>query len=150
MTSKISEVYLILDPNFGGKIASLPTGVPAWIIMSDENEPFIRRWWAANPDTPFEHGITGFLERPLATADTTFASELESIEMHHGPYSEAPSFTSLKVLGMRLTEQARQELLFLGFREISETEDDFIATRTERDALVRRYDRTRFAPDRSE
>lgn len=142
MTREISEVYLILDPQFGDKIASLPTGTPAWIIMSKMNEPFIRRWWAENRESSLESGITGFLEQPLT--DSYFASQLDNIELHHGPYSEVPPFRSLKVLGMRLTDQARQELLAFGFEEISETDEGFVAMRTEQEALVRRYDRSRF------
>jgi hypothetical protein len=147
LRNELSEVYLIFDPNFGNKIDDLPTGVPAWIVMSDENEVFIRRFWAANPDRDWEHGITGFSKLADADAETQFASQLENIEKHHGPYSEAPPFTTLKVLGMRLTEQARQQLLFLGFAEFSESHDGFTATRTEQEARVRRYDRARWLGD---
>lgn len=123
------EVILILDPCFGKEIYSLPPGILAWIIMSAENEPLIREWWAKNQGCDYEHGITGFHETPGAEPEAYFSTQLLNIEQHHGPHGETPSFTALRVMGMPLTRTARYELSELGFSEFTEVEEGFSATR---------------------
>jgi hypothetical protein len=45
MSEKPYTVYVVVDPNFGERLASLPIGIPVWIVDTPSNKPVAQRLW---------------------------------------------------------------------------------------------------------
>ena len=56
-------------------------------------------------------------------------SQLDTIELHHGPYSADPPYTQLEVFGTALSEEMRTELRQYGFNEFQPTAEGFRCSR---------------------
>ena len=132
-------VLVILDSGFGEKLRSIPVGQPVWITMSPENEPTVRSLWECREAPDHLTGITGFRFDNGVSAEDRFLAELDSIDLHHGPYSSTSPYTEIVVMGARLTAEVRAELSELGFAEFAETQDGFAARRSHEEAM-RRYE----------
>jgi hypothetical protein len=64
-----------------------------------------------------------------------FLAELDTINLHHGPYSTASSYAEIAVKGARTTAEVRAGLSEFGFTDFTETEDGFTARRTQEEAM---------------
>lgn len=132
---KESLVVVILDPTFGENLRTIPAGQPVWITMSPANEPVIRSLWSTG-QSPTNHltGITGFHFDEGVSAEDRLLAELDTIDLHHGPYSSPAPYTEIAVRGARLTSDVRSGLWEYGFSDFTETEDGFTARRTPEEA----------------
>jgi len=134
--SLAGSVLVVLERNFGERLRQIwQPGRPAWIVMSPFNEPAVRSLWASHPGTNHLTGITSFQFDPDATPEDSFVNCLDTIDLHHGPYSGKTSYTELEVIGAQLTRDVREALHELGFAEFSERADGFVARRSEEEAL---------------
>lgn len=124
MATRSHKVWLVVDPRFGERLASLPTGQPTWIVDSPVNKPVIQRLRLQRPDrgTHFT-GITSFVG--VGTPDDDLVERLDDIDLHHGAYGE------IEVIGAAPSDAAIQRLKELGFRIAAMTNVGFIAVRTE-------------------
>jgi hypothetical protein len=138
MTSPVSRLLVVIDPHFGARLQSAWTNQPVWAVMSPVNEPVIRTLWGAHPQRNHQVGLTGFSIDANATAEDQFLDELDTIDLHHGPYSSATSYTELEVIGCPLTVPVHQALTQLGFSQFSSERDGFTATRTREEAATPR------------
>ena len=132
------SVLVIVDPAFGEKLRAVPTGQPVWIAMSPANEPVVRSLWDGQGAPDHLTGITGFSFDESVSAEDLFLAELDTVDLHHGPYSSASSYTEIAVRGTRPTANVRAGLLEFGFTDFTDTEDGFIARRTQEEAMRRR------------
>lgn len=132
------SVLVIVDPAFGEKLRAVPTGQPVWIAMSPANEPVVRSLWAGQGAPDHLTGITGFSFEESVSAEDLLLAELDTVDLHHGPYSSASSYTEIAVKGTRPTANVRAGLLEFGFTDFTDTEDGFIARRTQEEAMRRR------------
>jgi hypothetical protein len=102
--------------------------------MSPANEVVVRSLWAQPPTHNHLSGITGFGYEQGVAAEDRLLSELDTIDLHHGPYSTTSPYTTLKVIGAQLTATLRSELSTSGFSTFQQSSEGFIATRSEEDA----------------
>ena len=102
--------------------------------MSPVNEPVIRSLWALRPEVNELTEITGFRFDANVPAAKRFLDELDTIDLHHGAYSNGTSYTELEVIGAPLTVPIRLTLLQLGFADFSENRYSFIARRSDEEA----------------
>jgi hypothetical protein len=56
-------------------------------------------------------------------------SELDAIDLHHGPHSANPPYTILQVVGASLSDRVEAELSRLGFDEFQSSSAGFCAVR---------------------
>jgi hypothetical protein len=129
---------VILDPDYGERLREVPSGQPTWITMSPVNEPVIRSLWALRSDSSQLTGITGFSYQKDASPADRFLQELDTIDLHHGPYSSDAPYTELEVVGAQLTPSVRSALAKIGFSEFRNTPSGFIALRSDEEAITRR------------
>jgi hypothetical protein len=132
------SVLVIVDPDFGEKLRAIPVGRPVWITMSPANEPIVRSLWESRKSTNHLTGITGFHFDREISAEGRFHAELDTINLHHGPYSSTSPYTEIEVMGVRLTAEIRADLSELGFTDFTEAGDGFAARRTHEEAMRRR------------
>jgi hypothetical protein len=129
------SVLVVMDPNCGERLRAMwQPGRPAWIVMSPTNEPTVRSLGAAHPGKDHLTGITSFNFDPDARPEKSFLSYLDTIDLHHGPYSSENPYTVLEVIGARLTVDVREALSELGFDEFVEQGDVFSARRSTEEA----------------
>jgi hypothetical protein len=133
-----ARLLVVLDPAFGQRLQGLPPGRPAWIVMSPDNEPAIRTYWQAYPDLGHLNGVSGITPCSGASPEEELLANLDTIDLHHGPYSSASPYEELEVIGAHLSPAIETELATLGFTEFDDTAEGFLAHRTAEQASVRR------------
>ena len=130
----MGHVLVVLDPDFGDRLRDVWPGQAVWITMSPANEPVVRAIWASARSSNHLVGITGFRYQENISEQDRLLAELETIQLHHGPYSTSSPFTVLKVIGCKLTDAVQSALSELGFYDHRQSPEGFIATRSEEQA----------------
>jgi hypothetical protein len=115
-----TKVALVLDPGYGEQLRALAAEMAVWIIGSPVNVAVAKDIWKQPAESP--HVVTTF-------EPDTFEGLLDSIELHHGHYSQAPAFQELEVVGLMLNAEAQQVLQEYGFESETITEGGFVASR---------------------
>ena len=129
MNSDPYKVLVVVDRDFGEKLAALEAGVPVWIVDTPANKPVAVRLWAERKAADHLTGITTFTSVGVSSPEEMLLNELDTVDLHHGPHSANPPYTILQVIGARLTNQITAELSSYGFDEFHETADGFLARR---------------------
>jgi hypothetical protein len=62
--------------------------------------------------------------------------QLETIDLHHGPYSSDPPYIQFEVLGCPLTASIKDALIKRGFVHFDESPKGFAATRSSEQVSV--------------
>jgi hypothetical protein len=133
-----TRLLVILDPDYGDRLREVWPGQPVWIASSAENAPIVRSLRAAHPVPDHLIGITSMNLDPSMAAEDQFLAVLETIDLHHGPYSTRAPYTELEVVGSSLTSPIRAALVQLGFAQFDETRNGFIARRSREEAAIQR------------
>ena len=123
------KVYLIVDRQFGEKLALLPSGNPVWIVDTPINKTVVQRLWDENQTKEHLVGITTFIDATAASPEDLFLNELNVVDLHRGQYSADPPYTALEGIGTPLTEKIKFALSDLGFNEFTFLPAGFSASR---------------------
>lgn len=134
----VPRLLVVLDPAYGARLSDCPPGEPVWIVMSPENEPAIRAYWKDHPDLGHLDGMSGITPCVGASPEEELLDNLDTIDLHHGPYSSSSPYEELEVIGVRLTSAIEAALAALGFAEFEDTKDGLLARRTAEQASIRR------------
>ncbi len=127
------RVFVIVDRDYGERLAALPNDEPVWIIDSPANTPVARRLWKERTELDHLRGITTFTSGPECAAEDAFINLLEDIEEHHGEYSAFPPYSILDVTGCLPSERIREALAGFGLVIHSATVDGFVALRNDKE-----------------
>lgn len=125
------KVYVVVDREFGEKLAELEQGVPVWIVDTPTNKTVVQRLWNERPKKGHLTGITTFDDLKSFSAEDILLGQLDTIDLHHGAYSADPPYTVIKVFGTPLTTKAQYELSAYGFNEFHANWAGFAAIRPE-------------------
>jgi hypothetical protein len=71
--------------------------------------------------------VTAFQIAASATLEDWLIGVLDEVELHHGEYSQSPSYNALRVIGTGLSQRLRAELESYGFSRFEEAPDGFFA-----------------------
>lgn len=134
----VPALMVVLDPVYGRRLRDLPSGKPMWVLMSPDNEPAIRAHWQDQPDVGHLWGVTAIMPQTDASPENELLYNLDTIDLHHGPYSTSTPYEELEVIGVRLSPAIRDALGELGFTKFDETGEGFRAQRTTEQAAIRR------------
>ena len=129
MKAASQTVRVVVDPNFGERLAALPSGDPVWVIDSPLNTPVAHRLWRERPAVDHRTGITTFRSGASESPESELLSQLQTIDLHHGEYSADPPYLVLEVFGCSPSELVCAELSEIGFSIQSTTAEGFVATR---------------------
>jgi hypothetical protein len=130
------RVTVILDREFGERLRL--SGSPIWIELSPTNEPIVRELWKEQPEPNHLLGVTGLPFQPEVCAEDRLLSELDTIDLHHGPYSTPEPYTELVVIGCTMRPDIRAALANVGFDCFEEDQHGFRARRTPEQAAIMR------------
>lgn len=137
MPSTPYKVYVVVDRQFGERLAEVEPGAPVWIVATPAKKPVAKRIWEKRPTENHLTGVTTFNDQPSASPEEILLSELDTIDLHHGPHSADPPYTIIEVFGTPLTAKLQSELSAYGFNEFHPTASGFTAERPESAAKSR-------------
>jgi len=120
-------VRVVVDPNFGERLAELPAHEPVWVIDSQANTPVAHRLWKERPAENHLTGITTFKPGSKFRAEEELLGQLDTIDLHHGEYSASPPYTVIEVMGCPPSDRVRAALGEFGFTVDSLSPDGFTA-----------------------
>ncbi len=123
------KVWVVVDPAFGERLASLPAGEPVWVIDSADNTPVAHRLWQQRTGEDHLSGITTFKSSGLPPEDEA-AALLGTLEDHHGEYSADAPYSALEIIGCGVSDRLLSALSDYGFRPEESSSDTLLATRT--------------------
>jgi hypothetical protein len=121
----MSRVNVVLDRNYGDKMARLLPSGPIWAIDSDLNRSVTESMWKDNPKHSHLEGVTLFKSAEFENPEAVFFHQLETLDLHHGEYR------ILRVVGAKCSEVVQEALVNYGFTFLGVTEDGFEAVRTD-------------------
>ena len=124
-----SKVLIVVDADFGERVADLPSGVPIWIVSSPANNSVVGRLREQRPHQTHLTGITTFRSSTTALAEDVLIEELTMIDLHHGPYSANQPYDEIEVFGVSATPRLRSKLTSFGFADLDLTDNGFRARR---------------------
>lgn len=123
------KVYVVVEREFGEKLAKLPAGAPIWIVNTPTNRAVAERLWKERKQQGHLTGITTFNDLKASSEEDLLVSELDTIDLHHGSYSANPPYTVIEVLGAPLSDRVKAELAEYGFDEFHPNTAGFSAVR---------------------
>ena len=92
--------------------------------------------WANRPDVGHLSGVTGFNHAENVSPECRFLDQLDTIDLHHGPYSSELPYTGIRVVGGSATDEIRATLASLGFVIVEANGEEFTATRSQEAAQL--------------
>ena len=116
---------MVVDPNFGERLASLPLGVSVWIIDTPINKAVANRLRKARANLSHLTGITTYNIIEDASPEENLLEELDMIDLHH----PNPPFTRIEIFGAHLSDNIKLVFADYGFDQFLATADGFAAIR---------------------
>jgi hypothetical protein len=123
------RVFVVVDREYGERLSELGRTGPVWIVDTPSNRAAAQKLWAAHPEGSHLDGITTFKTSDNSSPEEILINELNTIDLHHGPYSADPPYTVLEVIGAAISERVKTELSHFGFDEFQATLQGFRAAR---------------------
>jgi hypothetical protein len=123
------RVFIVVDRDYGQRLAELTQIGPVWIVETPTNRTVAQQIWAADPNRSHLEGVTTFKVPDGSSSEDILINELDTIDLHHGTYSANPPYTVLEVIGTMITARVKAELAQFGFDEFHETPQGFRAVR---------------------
>ena len=130
MTLAPSIVHVIVAPDYGERLRSLPAGEAAWVADTSTNHPVIKSIRASTPVEPnrgYLTGITSFQVAIDRTPEDWLLGVMNSVEDHHSEYSQTPPYSILRVIGTVLTPRIRERLVSYHFVKFEDLPEGFVA-----------------------
>jgi hypothetical protein len=127
MTHALHRVAVVVDSAYGGRVGPLADRCHTWVARSRANDAAVAAYRGEHPRFSPDSGITDFGSG--ATPEESLVDILPVVEEHHGSYGHDPPLSVIEVVGVPPTPTVRHELAALGFDEIDETAEGFVARR---------------------
>ena len=126
---QIYKVIVIVDPDFGDRLAAIPSGIPVWTADTPANKPVALRHWKARSDDNHLTGITTLQIVQANTSEENLLDVFYAIDLHHGPESTDNPYMQVEVIGTEITDRIRNLVSKYAFDDFVEKANGFIATR---------------------
>lgn len=124
-----SGVHVILDPQFGNRLQTLPLGEAAWVVDTEINRLACEALRKGRMVVGHIAELTTFRVNAAASPLEWLISVLPMIELHHAELSRDPPWSAINVIGTSWTERIQKELTSLGFYDYRNTPEGFVATK---------------------
>ena len=123
------KVTLVLNSDYGDKLASLAESSHVWVVDSIANRSAAAEYWSRNPKHRVEAGITTFQSSANESPLESCLKMLDTIDLHHGQYSSNPPYSIFEVIGCPLSKAVKSSIEAFGFRNFEATAEGFRARR---------------------
>ena len=125
MRKSWTTVAIVADPGFGAKALQLRPEMHVWIVRSPDNQPFVEQLRESGRE------ITTFDADPGASGEDAVLEILPDVELHHGEYSQSPSWQHLRVYGAEASAELDIVLRDFGFGEAEAVSNGFQCSKSE-------------------
>jgi len=133
MPADTYTVAIVLDPEFGERLAPLASRVHTWVVDSQTNRAAAEDIWQKNQEDgePYsiENGVTTFGVFWNESAEHWCEGVLGTIDLHHGEYSHTPPLSVLEIYGLPFCEPLRSHFAEYDFTVFQETDYGFRASK---------------------
>ncbi|MCU1299859.1 MAG: hypothetical protein JWQ87_143 [Candidatus Sulfotelmatobacter sp.] len=123
------RVFVVLDRNYGERVAVLAQTGPVWIVDTPLNRAAAQKLWADDPNHDHLDGVTTFKFAEDSSPEDILINELDTVDVHHGIYSANPPYTVIEAIGVSISEKLRSKLSQFGFNQFEATPQGFHAVR---------------------
>jgi hypothetical protein len=123
------RVCVVVDREFGERLAKLAVGLPVWIVSTSLNRAVAERLSKEDKEKSHLKGITVFNDQKASSPEDLLISQIQTIDLHHGSYSANPPYTVLDVIGTPLSAKIRAVLSEYGFGQFDDNPLGFCAVR---------------------
>jgi hypothetical protein len=106
MVYSAETVAVVVDPACGDRLGELVSRMPVWVADTRENAAAITRVRHSLRGTG-SGSLTSFVVDPGAAPEDWLGSVLDSVDLHHGGYSQDPPYRKIEVHGARLSQSLR-------------------------------------------
>ncbi len=127
--SNTHRVLVILDREYGDRLANLDCSGPVWIVDTPRNRKAAEKIWTVKPKVAHLDGVTTFKIDISDSLEANLIDEMDTIDLHHGIHSSDPAYTILEIIGTQATERIKAELARYDFHEFLATDQGFVAKR---------------------
>lgn len=127
MTITNARVAIVVDRNFGDKLVSLADQMPVWIVDTPVNRAAAESFWCQTAEEVRSLVTTFSVDGNDASA--WCCAILPQVDLHHGEYSQSPTYDSVEVFGTSATAELRDAFSEYGFTISFERADGFRAVR---------------------
>ena len=117
-------IGLVLDPDYGARLASLAERMHVWAVESPANRAAAEVVWPKYRSGRMDRGVTLFA-RTGEMDEPQWSGLLGMIALHHGPDSEDPPYQVVEVFGYPLKNDLRQWFSASGFGAAMPTAEGF-------------------------
>ncbi len=130
------RVFVVVDRDYGHRLAGLAEAGPVWIVDTPANRSVAQEIWASHPNRSHLEGVTTFKVPEEASSEDMLIKELDMIDLHHGTDSANLRYTILEVIGIRISAKLKAQLGEFGFDNLQATVQGFRAVRPVPDVPV--------------
>jgi hypothetical protein len=123
------RIAIVVCDEFVGRLADLASTQHVWIARTPAAAAVAQHLWAEAAPADGDglgSGVTLFDGGPTPT--DSVLSIVDTVELHHGSYSNDPRVTIIDMLGAQATDKVCDAFTD-GFLRIDETADGFVARR---------------------
>jgi hypothetical protein len=121
-------VRIVVDAEFGERLAELPEDAPIWIVNSAKNTPVAHRLWSERPK-PSRLGITTFGQGTPLSGEDELLGILDIIDLHHGEQSASPPYSKIKIYGCSNSAQVTEAIKGINFNITEDSQLEITAIR---------------------
>jgi hypothetical protein len=126
-------VGLVVDRNFGDRLAELARSFHVWVVESPANTPVIQRIWNNEPSASagdqLGAGVTSFVANEKEFPEAICARIAGDLEEHHGEFAHDPPWSEIEVFGVKLSPVLQQAFEEIGATAFEPTPEGFICRR---------------------
>jgi len=123
------RVFVVVDRDYGQRLAELAQTGPVWIVDTPANCTVTQEIWAGDPNRSDLEGVTTFKFPQGSSSEDILINELDAIDLHHGTYSANPPYTVVEVMGTGITDKIKVKFAEFGFDRFEPTPWGFRAVR---------------------
>lgn len=120
-------VVLVVDPECGDDLWEIAARHDAWVVPSDANRTVVEQIWKERKGESEGPSITIWSAPTPAVTEQDWLAILDTIEVHHGPFSCEPPLDTLSVYGASVTTPITDALRELEYELVKPTGLGFIA-----------------------
>jgi hypothetical protein len=121
----LTTVAIVLDPEYGGRVAAIQSEMRVWIVRSRTNEATYDGRRSVDPNSAI------FKVHNEDAREDNLIGVLQDIENHFGSDATAEPYRRIRVIGLPLNASIAARLSAVGFAGFTSTADGFMASVTE-------------------
>jgi|ERR1051325_6965189 hypothetical protein len=107
-------IAIIIDPEYGDRLCEIALTGPVWLTASAINRSAVENYWRTAG--PSAHPVTYWSEPRTGSTEEEWLGIIDDLELHHSKAWSGPGIAAIHVIGVPLTEEARNAFREFGYQ----------------------------------